>query len=127
MADELKMAVASNIKRLRNSRGISAVELSDKIQVSTSTVSDWENGRKLPRSGALRALADYFKVSIEDLMSDKSVAERAKIPYGSEIIDLEGLLNSEIRLVFEDRVLAPKEKEVALNVLKAMFGSEAAS
>ena len=127
MADELKMAVASNIKRLRKSRGISASEMSDKIEVSTSTVSDWENGRKLPRSGALRALADFFGVSIEDIMSNKSVADRATLPYGAEIIDLEGLLRSDIRLVFDDRVLSPREKEVAVNVLKAIFGSEAVS
>lgn len=121
MADELKMAVAANIKRLRNNRGISAVELSEDLGVSTSTVSDWENGRKLPRSGALRGLADFFRVSIEDIMSDKSPAERARLPYGSEIIDLEGLLGSDIRLVFDNKVLAPRQKKIILKVLKAML------
>lgn len=45
-------------------------ELAESIGVSQSTVSDWEHGKKMPRSGAIQKLADYFDIEKSDLLID---------------------------------------------------------
>lgn len=70
MADDLKDIFASNLERLRKQKNISMIELSEEIGVSQSTISDWENGKKMPRSGSIQKLADFFQVQKTELLSE---------------------------------------------------------
>lgn len=63
---------AQNLNNLMKSRGENLSELSDRINVAYSTVSDWQHGRKMPRSGSLQKLADHYKVNITYLTSSHS-------------------------------------------------------
>lgn len=51
--------LGDRIKRLREARRMSQVELADALGVSTKTVSNWERGRNDPRS-SLGALREFF-------------------------------------------------------------------
>lgn len=61
---------AENLNKLMDSRGENLSELSDRIGVAYSTVSDWQHGRKMPRSGSLQKIADHYKVNITYLTSN---------------------------------------------------------
>lgn len=50
---------------LRDSKGVIDYEVSKNTNVSTSTLSNWKAGRYTPKSDKIKALADYFGVSIE--------------------------------------------------------------
>ncbi|MCH3911464.1 MAG: helix-turn-helix domain-containing protein [Limosilactobacillus oris] len=63
--------IASQIKKLRNSRGWTQPQLADKISVSKQTISNWETGLKVPRMGALQKLAGIFNVPISEIVSDQ--------------------------------------------------------
>ena len=52
--------IASQLKRLRKSRGWTQTQLADKLSVSKQTISNWETGTKVPRMGSLQNLADLF-------------------------------------------------------------------
>lgn len=69
MEDIVKI-FAANLNRLMKDRGENLTQLSDRIGVAYSTVSDWQHGRKMPRSGSLQKLADHFKVNITYLTSN---------------------------------------------------------
>ena len=97
-------------------------QLAEAVGVTKSTISDWENAKKLPKTGCLKKLADFYEVSMEDLVTDKSEVERAELPFSTSIIDLEKLLNSNIRLVMNKKVLSAEEKQVSVRVLKAVIG-----
>lgn len=60
---------AKNLNNLMKKHGENLSELSDRINVAYSTVSDWQHGRKMPRSGSLQKLADHYKVNISYLTS----------------------------------------------------------
>ena len=62
------MTVGANIKRLRVNKGITQEQLGRAIGVSSQAVSKWENKTALPDIVTLPALADYFCVSIDELM-----------------------------------------------------------
>lgn len=66
---------ADNLNELMKSRGENLSELSDRIGVAYSTVSDWQHGRKMPRSGSLQKIADHYKVNITYLTSNHSHEE----------------------------------------------------
>lgn len=69
--DRLKNIVAKNIKHYRELKNETSVELAEQIQVSQSTISDWERAQKMPRSGSMQKLADHFGIEMDDLVSDK--------------------------------------------------------
>lgn len=68
MADELKDIFSKNLQRLRRIKNISMTELAQAINVSQSTISDWENGKKMPRSGSIQKIADFFEVQKTELL-----------------------------------------------------------
>lgn len=61
---------AKNLNHLMKKHGENLSELSDRINVAYSTVSDWQHGKKMPRSGSLQKLADHFNVNISYLTSE---------------------------------------------------------
>lgn len=57
------MSIASNIKKIRVDANMTQEEFGDVAGVSAMAVSQWENGRAVPRMGAVQRIADYFKIS----------------------------------------------------------------
>ena len=60
--------INENIAYLRTRAGISQEELADKLQVSSQAVSDWESGKCYPEIELLPGLADFFEISIDELL-----------------------------------------------------------
>ena len=60
-------SIASQIKKLRKSRGWTQPQLADQLSVSKQTISNWETEIKVPRMGSLQKLADLFNVRIGEI------------------------------------------------------------
>lgn len=54
---------------LRKNKGLTQEELADELFVSRSAISKWESGRGYPSIELLKAIACYFSISIDDLLS----------------------------------------------------------
>ena len=52
---------------LRKKNGLSQKELAERLSVSTSAVSKWENGKNLPDMMMLSSIADILQVSCDEL------------------------------------------------------------
>ena len=65
------MTIGNNIKRLRQNKGVTQEQLGVVLGVSSQAVSKWENESALPDISILPRLADYFGVSIDELMGYK--------------------------------------------------------
>lgn len=61
--------------KLMNERNITAKKLSQDLGISQGNISDWKSGKSVPSLGRLKALADYFGVSSDYLMSEEKTAE----------------------------------------------------
>jgi repressor LexA len=120
----IKKTVGENIKRLRQHKNITGLELAEAMSISQSTVSDWENGKKLPRAGTIERLAEYFDVSKSDILSDMSETDRAGLPDARDIIDLAALLQSPIRVVLGEKLLTSSEKLLLLRIANATLGND---
>ena len=60
--------LGDNIRLLRSVRGISQVELGEKLNVSKQSISNWENGNIQPSIEMLMKIADFFSVSTDFLL-----------------------------------------------------------
>jgi len=78
MAD-LKPIIAKNISRLRTARGMTQIDLAEKLNYSDKAVSKWERAESVPDISVLKDIADMFEVSLDYLVNDND-SEPAAIP-----------------------------------------------
>lgn len=64
------MAIADNIKKVRERYGLSQVELAEIAGVTDKAVSTWENGINEPRMGAIQKIADHFGLLKSNIIED---------------------------------------------------------
>ncbi len=65
---EFKNRFKENLKELRIDRKLGQVELAKAIGVSKGVISLWENGLREPSMYCLIALAEFFGISIDELI-----------------------------------------------------------
>lgn len=69
-----------NLRYLREKQGIEQQDIADKVGLkSTSGVSEWEKGLRLPKMGVIAQVAEMFSVTIDDLMYIDLEAEPDRI------------------------------------------------
>ena len=72
MAKDITEIFSNNLNKLMESRGENLTALSNQLDVSFSTVSDWKHGKKMPRSGSLQKIAEHYNVALSYLTTDHS-------------------------------------------------------
>lgn len=64
------MRIAEKIKTARNRAGLSQQELAEKLHVSRSAVAKWESDKGLPDIENLKAIADLFGMTLDELAGE---------------------------------------------------------
>ena len=67
------MEFNEKLQELRKRRGLTQEELAEALYVSRTAVSKWESGRGYPSIDSLKAIAGYFSVTIDELLSGDEV------------------------------------------------------
>lgn len=80
-------ATGDNIRRLRESHGMTQADIAKIAGVTDKAVSTWENGLKIPRMGALEKIAAYFGVTKSALVDDADITKRDK-PLSAEAMKI---------------------------------------
>lgn len=65
---------------LRKKNGLSQKELAERLSISTSAVSKWENGKNLPDMMILSNIADILQVSCDELHNPEKTLEKLDNP-----------------------------------------------
>lgn len=63
------MEFNEKLQELRKNKGLTQEELAQRLYVSRTAVSKWESGRGYPNIESLKAIAHFFSVSLDDLLS----------------------------------------------------------
>ena len=66
----------ATIKNLRESKGITQLQLAEKIGVSSKAVSKWETAKGLPDISLIEPLSNALGVSIMELMSGETIINK---------------------------------------------------
>ena len=67
------MEFNEKLQELRKRKGLTQEELAEKLYVSRTAVSKWESGRGYPSIDSLKAIAKFFSVTVEELLSSKEM------------------------------------------------------
>ena len=67
------MEFSEKLQELRKKKGLTQEELAQSLYVSRTAISKWESGRGYPSIDSLKAIAKFFSVSIDDLLSSDEV------------------------------------------------------
>ena len=73
---------------LRTEKGLSQSELGQIIGVSNKAVSKWEMGISKPRSSMLLTLADFFGVTVEELLNGKHTDKQSDLSDNEDELNL---------------------------------------
>lgn len=89
---EIRANIASNLQRLRQREGFTQQDLATRLNYTDKAVSKWERGESTPDITVLKAIADIFNVTVDDLIADprkqletkKAEPESASVPAGDK-------------------------------------------
>ena len=124
----MKNMIHMNLIRLRKLSGMTQEALAEKINVSRQAIAKWENGDSMPDLKSCMALADFFNVSIDDLIhhSEKDtglvIAPKGKHFFGAVTVGERGqiVIPKKARELFNIQpgdqllILGDEEKGLAL-------------
>lgn len=60
--------VSINLKMLRVTKGVTQNEVACAVKVDVTTISMYENGKRIPSVDVIIALSEYYKTPIDDIM-----------------------------------------------------------
>jgi transcriptional regulator with XRE-family HTH domain len=72
------MEFGEKLQQLRKQKGITQQALADALFVSRTAVSKWESGRGYPEIESLRAIARFFGVTVDALLSSDEILALAE-------------------------------------------------
>lgn len=64
------MAFASNIKKRRIEKGMTQLDLSERLHVSRASISNWENEKNYPDFSLLISISNILDISLDTLIKD---------------------------------------------------------
>ena len=106
------MEFNEKMQDLRKQTGLTQEELAERLYVSRTAVSKWESGRGYPSIESLKAIANFFSVSIDVLLS------------GDEVLTIAEEDQKEKETRFRDLVFGLLDCSAALLLFLPFFGQE---
>ena len=86
------MELSKKIKQIRNDNKLTQEQFAEKMLVSRTAVSKWENGTCYPSIDSLKYMSQTFNVSLDKLLSSEEILEIAKTENQSNISKYNSLL-----------------------------------
>ena len=101
-----------NLKKLRNSKGISQQQLASLLNVSQQSINKYENHNVEPDISILIAMAEYLDTTIDYLVGRSDCNSSGN-----------GISKKEEKLIFNFRDLSPTEKQCITTIIDAFISS----
>lgn len=125
--DEYKKIFSRNLKYYMEINNKTQSDLMTDLKLSSSTLSNWCTGLKLPRMDKVQMLADYFGILKSDLI-EKSHDETTQTYYLNDEtreIAQEIFENKELRSLFDvARDLPPERLKAHVDFMKSLKAQE---
>lgn len=114
------MEFHEKLQELRKQKNLTQEELSEILFVSRTAISKWESGRGYPSIDSLKAIADFFGVTIDELLSNRElicVAEKDSHKKTQHMCDLVfGLIDCSVGMLFFIPLFGQQEGDIIRQV-----------
>ena len=98
-------------KKLLDEKGLKNSDVSRGAKVSNMTLSDWKNGKTVPKTDTLRKIAEFLNVSVDYLLGNDNIPTDCII----KTEDMELFIEVMKKTDSYDRLLAYARKLIELN------------
>ncbi len=78
------MNLGKKIRELRQEKGLTQQELAELLFVTRSAISNYEMEKRYPDLNTLKAMADYFGISVDEILSDEDYQRQPEV---SEVLE----------------------------------------
>ncbi len=107
-----------NFKALRQARGLTQAQMADKLGISISAVSMYEQGKRNPDNDMLRKICEKFRVSTDSLLGINVKGNNGVKSVEEFIDEVTYTLMSQKGLMFNGRPITRKDKEKIAEAIK---------
>lgn len=77
--NEYKKIISNNLRNLAIENDVTQRKIAEAVGVSYATVSEWMNGKKIPRMGKIDLLCNFFKCTRADIMEPRGAKKHREI------------------------------------------------
>ena len=117
-SDDYKKIFSKNLKYYMDLNSKNQMDLMNDLRLSSSTVSNWCTGLKLPRMDKVQMLADYFKINKSDLIEEKPLTSRDQKDIEKILSQTKEQLMSQEGLMFDGYPASPEAIESILSAME---------
>ena len=114
------MEFHEKLQELRKQKNLTQEELSEILFVSRTAISKWESGRGYPSIDSLKAIAEFFGVTIDELLSNRElicIAEKDSHKKTQHMRDLVfGLIDCSVGMLFFIPLFGQQEGDIIRQV-----------
>ena len=114
----------SAFEKLLNSHHVSVYQVSKATGISASTFSDWKNRRSTPKADKLARIADFFSISLDELLGTAEGRRNAEASYrnlrANKLVPVIGVLSWQMAAAAVTGFIA---KENVVGTLAVCFGA----
>ncbi len=124
----MTMNIGSNIRRLRNEKGMTQEQLASRMGVTSAAVSKWESGQSLPDITMVMPLARVFEVTTDELMGYDAAVTEAEVDVLLERytqLEQTGHLEHADELIRQARVDYPSDYRIMNRYMWHLVGGSA--
>ncbi len=68
--EDMKIIIAKNLSELRLAKGMTQLEVAEKLNYSDKAVSKWERGESIPDIVVMKQIADMYNVTLDYIVSE---------------------------------------------------------
>lgn len=106
----------SAFEQLLKSHGVTVYQVTKATGISPSTFSDWKNGRSCPKADKLARIADFFSVSLDELMGTETGKRSAEASYRNirahKMVPVIGVIRAGTPIVTDETLLGREFADV---------------
>lgn len=120
------MDLATNLVSLRKQKGLTQMDLAEKLNVSRQAISRWEVGAAVPSTDNLIVLSNLYGISVDSILKDdlSGIMPQSEPPVKPHI-NKEG--NKKLRIIVASSLLVLALILVILTVVSILHGRSDAS
>ena len=116
------MSFSENLKKYREERGCSQSDIGKALGISDRTVGLWERGENMPRLDLALKLANFFEISLNDLVGeDELFVMQAASRYGSDGAGQAKEMLAQCRGLFYGGSLSADDMDEFFRVMTEMY------
>lgn len=109
---------SSNLKKLRQSHGLSQAKMASNLGISPSTIGMYEQGRRKPDSDMLKKICSFYNVSTDYLLGVNIQNESDEKSVDDFIDEISYTLRAQKGLMFNGKPITKKDKEKIVEAIK---------